>query len=239
MTFSAWPDIDSSWYPVLVPVAEQLHQLMHQLQARRDAGERIEPPPEQVLRVFRMPLSAVKVLVVGQDPYPTPGHAVGLSFALAPDVRPIARSLTNIFIERQDDLGIPPAASGDLSAWEAQGVFLLNRILTVSAHAAGSHRKLGWEAITEAVVQALATRSTPLAVILWGAQARSLAPMFTAPNTLVIESAHPSPLSARRGFFGSKPFSRTNTFLTELGMEPIDWATERPTQTTPQPTLFD
>ena len=239
MTFSAWPDIDSSWYPVLAPVEEQLHQLMHQLQARRDDGERIEPPPEQVLRVFRMPLSAVKVLVVGQDPYPTPGHAVGLSFALAPDVRPIARSLTNIFIERQDDLGIPPAASGDLSAWEAQGVFLLNRILTVSAHAAGSHRKLGWEVITEAVVQALATRSTPLAVMLWGAQARSLAPMFTASNTLVIESAHPSPLSARRGFFGSKPFSRTNTFLTELGMEPIDWATKRPTQTTPQPTLFD
>src|SRR5699024_5060961 len=144
MTISAWPDIDASWYPVLAPVEEQLHQLMRQIQARRADGERIEPPPEQVLRVFRMPLPAVKVLVVGQDPYPTPGHAVGLSFALAPEVRPIARSLTNIFAERQDDLGIPPAASGDLSAWEAQGVFLLNRVLTVTAHAAGSHRKLGW-----------------------------------------------------------------------------------------------
>ncbi|WP_022871546.1 uracil-DNA glycosylase [Yaniella halotolerans] len=239
MSFSLWPDIDSSWHPVLAPVSHQLHQLMEQLQARRDAGEHIEPSPEHVLRVFRLPFEQVKVLIVGQDPYPTPGHAVGLSFALDPSVRPIARSLTNIFLERRDDLGLEPAASGDLSAWEAQGVFLLNRVLTVTAHDAGSHRNIGWEPITEAVVKALAERDAPLAVLLWGGQARTLAPLFTAPNTLVVESAHPSPLSARRGFFGSKPFSRTNTFLNSHGLTPIDWATETAQPTAAHPTLFD
>lgn len=239
MSFSLWPDIDPSWYPVLEPVAAQLHHLMEQLQARRDDGERIEPQPEHVLRVFRMPLDQVKVLIVGQDPYPTPGHAVGLSFALDPSVRPIARSLTNIFLERRDDLGIEPADSGDLSSWEAQGVFLLNRALTVTAHDAGSHRKIGWEPITDAVVRALAERDTPLAVLLWGGQARTLAPLFTAPNTLVVESAHPSPLSARRGFFGSQPFSRTNAFLSGHGLAPINWATETQQSSAEQQVLFD
>lgn len=226
MSLSTWPDIDPSWYPVLAPFADQLDQLMVQLQQRRDDGERIEPQPQNVLRVFRMPVDEVKVLIVGQDPYPTPGHAVGLSFAMDPTVHPIARSLTNIFAERHDDVGIAPASSGDLGAWETQGVFLLNRVLTVTAHKAGSHRKIGWEPITEAVVRALALRATPLVVILWGGQARALAQLFTAPNTLVIESAHPSPLSARRGFFGSQPFSRTNAFLADHGLVPIDWATE-------------
>lgn len=239
MTFSHWPDIDPSWHPALEPVAAQLHHVMAQLQARRDDGEYIEPQPEDVLRVLRMPLDQVKVLLVGQDPYPTPGHAVGLSFALDPAVRPIARSLTNIFAELRDDLGIEPASSGDLSSWEAQGVFLLNRVLTVTAHDAGSHRKIGWEPITEAVVQALATRNTPLAVLLWGGQARTLAPLFMAQNTLVVESAHPSPLSARRGFFGSKPFSQTNAFLKNHGLAPIDWVTATHQSATQQPPLFD
>lgn len=239
MSFTASPDIHPSWNRVLVPVSEQLQGLMAQLQARRDDGERIEPPAHQVLRVFRMPLDEVKVLVVGQDPYPTPGHAVGLSFSMDPSVRPIARSLTNIFAERRDDEGIAPASSGDLSAWETQGVFLLNRVLTVTAHHAGSHRNLGWEAITERVVQALAARDTPLVVVLWGAQARKLAPIFTAPNTLVIESAHPSPLSARRGFFGSRPFSQTNAFLARHGLAPIDWSTETHHNMQEQPALFD
>lgn len=238
MTFSMWPDIHSSWHPVLEPVAERLHSLMAQLQRRRADGERIEPPPGQVLRVFRMPLGDVKVLMVGQDPYPTPGHAVGLSFALDPQVRPLARSLTNIFAELHADLGIAPASSGDLSGWESQGVFLLNRVMTVTAHAAGSHKNLGWEVITDAVVGALAIRGTPLVVILWGRQARSLAPLFTAPNTLVLESAHPSPLSARRGFFGSKPFSQTNQFLAAHGVQPIDWAAESGSTKPAQPGLF-
>lgn len=238
MSFSMWPDIDPSWYPVLDPVADQLEHVVSQIESRRDAGEHIEPQPNNVLRVFRMPFDEIKVLIVGQDPYPTPGHAVGLSFAMDPHVQPIARSLTNIFAERQDDLGIEPASSGDLSAWEAQGVFLLNRVLTVTAYDAGSHRGLGWEVITETVVRALAARETPLAVILWGGQARTLASFFTAPHTLVIESAHPSPLSAKRGFFGSKPFSRTNSFLTDNGLEPIDWSTEKNQPEYTQQSLF-
>lgn len=224
MTFSTWPEIHPSWYPILEPVSDKLHTLMEHIASRRDDGEHIEPAADNVLRVFSMPFDEVKVLIVGQDPYPTPGHAVGLSFALDPDVRPLARSLVNIYKELQDDLGIAPADTGDLSGWEAQGVFLLNRVLTVTAHAAGSHRNLGWETITDAVIDGLASRGTPLVVILWGGQARTLAPRFTADDTLVLTSAHPSPLSARRGFFGSKPFSKTNEFLASHGVEPIDWA---------------
>lgn len=226
MTFSAWPNLHPSWHPILKPVAAHLRDLMDQLHARGAAGEHIEPQADHVLRVFEMPFDEVKVLIVGQDPYPTPGHAVGLSFALHPQVRPIARSLKNIFTELHDDVGIPPAASGDLSAWEAQGVMLLNRVLTVTANNAGSHRNIGWEKITETVIAALAQRPTPLVAILWGNQARSLAAWFTAPTTLVLEAPHPSPLSARRGFFGSRPFSQTNDFLTRHGLDPIDWATQ-------------
>ena len=226
MTFSAWPNIHPSWHSILEPVASDLTTLMEQLHARGAAGEHIEPHADNVFRAFRMPFEEVKVLIVGQDPYPTPGHAVGLSFALHPDVRPIARSLANIFTELHDDLGIPPAESGDLSAWEAQGVTLLNRVLTVRANHAGSHRNIGWEKITETAIAALAQRPTPLVAILWGRQARSLAPWFTAPTTLVLEAPHPSPLSARRGFFGSRPFSQTNEFLAQQGVEPIDWATQ-------------
>lgn len=239
MTFPAWPNIHSSWHPILAPVAAELTELLDQLRARRDAGEPIEPQPENVLRAFRMPFHDVKVLVVGQDPYPTPGHAVGLSFALHPDVRPIARSLANIFTELHNDLGIPPATSGDLSTWEKQGVMLLNRVLTVTAHRAGSHRNIGWENITQTAIAALAQRPTPLVAMLWGRQARSLAPWFTAPTTLVLEAPHPSPLAARRGFFGSRPFSQTNDFLVQHGLAPIDWSTQ-PADRQPhaQPGLF-
>ncbi|HIW47068.1 MAG TPA: uracil-DNA glycosylase [Candidatus Yaniella excrementigallinarum] len=239
MTFSAWPDIHSSWYPVLQPVASDMQQLLDQLHARRSAGEPIEPAPDSVLRVFRMPLTEVKVLLVGQDPYPTPGHAVGLSFSMNPTVHPIARSLSNIFAELHTDIGIPPPLSGDLSAWETQGVFLLNRVLTVTAHQPGSHRNMGWENITAAAVQALAQRGTPLVVLLWGAQARALAPQFNTANILVLESAHPSPLSARRGFFGSKPFSQTNAFLTAHGLAPINWSPQAQLTDSEQPRLFD
>jgi len=238
MTFSAWPQIHASWYPVLEPVADDLQALTEHITARREAGEHIEPQPQNVLRVFRMPFEAVKVLIVGQDPYPTPGHAVGLSFALDPEVRPIARSLANIFTELHDDLGIEPATSGDLSAWEAQGVMLLNRVLTVSAHEPGSHRNIGWEKITQTAIQGLAARQAPLVAILWGGQARTLAKWFTAPHTLVLEAAHPSPLSARRGFFGSRPFSKTNKFLTDHGLEPIDWSTEPAPNQSEQTQLF-
>src|SRR5690625_3519530 len=225
MTFSAWPNIHPSWHPILEPVASDLTTLMEQLHARGAAGEHIEPHADNVFRAFRMPFEEVKVLIVGQDPYPTPGHAVGLSFALHPDVRPIARSLANIFTELHDDLGIPPAESGDLSAWEAQGVMLLNRVLTVRANHAGSHRNIGWEKITETAIAALAQRPTPLIAILWGRQARSLAPWFTALTTVVLEASLMSLLSSCLWFFESRLFSTTNELLVQLGVVPFDWAT--------------
>lgn len=224
MTFSAWPEIHPSWYPALSPVAGRLRQLMDELADRRAGGEHIEPAGPAVLRVFGMPLDDVRVVIVGQDPYPTPGHAVGLSFALDPAVTPLARSLGNIFTEIRDDVGGTPGPTGDLSGWETQGVLLLNRVLTVTASAAGSHRGLGWETITDAVIDALAARDSALVVMLWGAQAGSLAARFEDSRALVLTSAHPSPLSARRGFFGSKPFSKANAYLAANGLSPIDWA---------------
>jgi len=164
------------------------------------------------------------VLIVGQDPYPTPGHPIGLSFAVERDVRPIPRSLANIYRELQDDLGIPPVGHGDLSAWAAQGVLLLNRVLTVQAGASGSHRGKGWEEVTEAAIRALVARGTPLVAILWGRDAGTLRPLLeSAGGAAVIASAHPSPLSASAGFFGSRPFSRANAFLEAAGAAPVDW----------------
>lgn len=180
------------------------------------------PAGEHVLRAFTIPLEEVRVLVVGQDPYPTPGHAIGLSFAVAPHVRPLPRSLTNIHRELVDDLGLPQPSNGDLSPWARQGVMLLNRCLTVRPGAPASHQGRGWEAVTDRAIEVLAARGGPLVAILWGRQARNLAPALgEVPR---IESAHPSPLSARNGFFGSRPFSRTNELLTRQGADPIDWS---------------
>jgi uracil-DNA glycosylase len=161
------------------------------------------------------------VLVVGQDPYPTPGHPIGLSFAVAPEVRPVPRSLANIYTELQADLGIAPASHGDLTAWADQGVMLLNRVLTVAPGQAASHRGRGWEEVTERAIHVLAARGGPLAAILWGRDAQSLKPMLGAVPW--VESAHPSPLSASRGFFGSRPFSRVDRLLVEQGGSPVDW----------------
>uniref|UniRef100_UPI0039EE1252 uracil-DNA glycosylase n=1 Tax=Sinomonas sp. G460-2 TaxID=3393464 RepID=UPI0039EE1252 len=177
-------------------------------------------PPDAVLRAFREPLSAVKVLVVGQDPYPTPGHAMGLSFSVAAGVRPLPRSLANIFRELTDDVGRAPL-DGDLTAWAEQGVLLLNRVLTVRAGESAAHRRAGWEAVTDAAVRAVVGRGLPLVAILWGKDAQSMGPLLGA--TPVIATAHPSPLSAARGFFGSRPFSRANSLLAEQGASPIDW----------------
>lgn len=180
------------------------------------------PAGEHVLRAFTIPLEEVRVLVVGQDPYPTPGHAIGLSFAVAPHVRPLPRSLTNIHRELVADLGLPQPSNGDLSPWARQGVMLLNRCLTVRPGAPASHQGRGWEAVTDRAIEVLAARGGPLVAILWGRQARNLAPALgEVPR---IESAHPSPLSARNGFFGSRPFSRTNELLTRQGADPIDWS---------------
>ena len=170
-------------------------------------------------------MNQVKVLIIGQDPYPTPGHAVGLSFSVAPDVRPLPRSLVNIYGELESDLEIPPAASGDLTPWSHQGVLLLNRVLTVRPGEAGSHRGEGWEAVTEQAIKALAARGGPLVAILWGNDARKLRPLLG--DVPAIESAHPSPLSARNGFFRSRPFSRANQLLEQQGAAPVDWWLEQ------------
>ncbi|GAB3190796.1 uracil-DNA glycosylase [Nesterenkonia suensis] len=216
--------LESGWERALAAQESEFARVREELTRRRQAGEHILPTPEHVLRAFRQPFDQVKVLVLGQDPYPTPGHPIGMSFAVAPDVRPIPRSLQNIFRELQDDLGIAPAAHGDLTAWSRQGVLMLNRVLTVTAGSPGSHRDIGWEAITEAAVRALVARGTPLVSILWGADARRMKPLCDAgAHTTVLTSPHPSPLSAHRGFLGSRPFSRTNEALQRLGAEPVDW----------------
>lgn len=191
------------------------------MRAEQAAGREYLPAGANVLRAFQRPLADVRVLITGQDPYPTPGHPIGLSFAVDRDVRPLPRSLNNIYAERHSDLGIPPAEHGDLSAWSDQGVLLLNRVLTVCPGEAASHRGWGWEAVTELAIRALVARAQPLVAVLWGRDAASLKPLLGA--TPVIESAHPSPLSARRGFFGSRPFSRANALLQEQGAAPIDW----------------
>lgn len=208
------------WAAALRPVAELVDELDRTLVQPAPEGTVLPPRPD-VLRAFREPLAAVRVLVLGQDPYPTPGHAMGLSFSVRPGVRPVPRSLQNIFTELHDDLGVPVAVDGDLTPWARQGVMLCNRVLTVRAGDAGSHRRRGWEAVTDRAIEALVERGGPLVAILWGRDAAALAPRLG--DVAVVTSAHPSPLSARRGFFGSRPFSRTNELLVAQGAAPIDW----------------
>lgn len=209
------------WAEALSPVAGQLTQMGRFLREEIDAGHPYLPSAQNILRAFSRPLADVKVLILGQDPYPTPGHPVGLSFSVAPDVRPLPGSLRNIYRELESDLGIPQAEHGDLSSWFEQGVLLLNRVLTVRPGAPASHRGKGWEAITGCAVEALARRGGPLVAILWGRDAQSARPLLG--DVPVIASAHPSPLSARSGFYGSRPFSAANRLLEEQGGSPIDW----------------
>ncbi|EWT02657.1 uracil-DNA glycosylase [Intrasporangium oryzae NRRL B-24470] len=213
--------VHASWVPVLEPVADTLADLGGFLRAEVAAGRGYLPAGDAILRAFTLPLDAVRVLIVGQDPYPTPGHPVGLSFSVAPDVRPVPRSLQNIYQELGTDLGLPAPSNGDLSPWFGRGVMLLNRVLTVRPGASASHQGKGWEAVTDRAIAGLAARGGPLVAILWGRQAQSLAPLLG--DVPRIESAHPSPLSARSGFFGSRPFSRANDLLARQGGQPIDW----------------
>lgn len=210
------------WAEALAPVDERIGALGAFLRAEVAAGRGYLPAGENVMRAFARPLGDVRVLIVGQDPYPTPGHPIGLSFAVAPDARPVPRSLANIYTELNADLGLAPAPHGDLSAWADQGVMLLNRVLTVTPGATASHRGRGWESVTECAITALAARGGPCAAILWGRDAQSLKPLLGA--IACVESAHPSPLSASRGFFGSRPFSRVNRLLVDQGAEPVDWS---------------
>ena len=213
--------IDPGWAQALAPVEDRIHAMGDFLRAENAAGRGYLPAGENVLRAFTRPLADVRVLIVGQDPYPTPGHAVGLSFSVAPDVRPIPRSLQNIYREYCDDLGYPMPGNGDLTPWADHGVLLLNRVLTVRPGDAGSHRRQGWEEVTECAIKALSARDEPLVAVLWGNDARQLEKWL--PDVPVIASPHPSPLSASRGFFGSRPFSRANAELADLGGEPVDW----------------
>lgn len=213
--------IHPGWAAALAPVAPDIAALGDRLREETAAGRAYLPAGDRVLRAFGRPLSEVKVLIVGQDPYPTPGHPIGLSFAVDAHVRPLPRSLGNIYRELHDDLGIEPAPHGDLSAWSDQGVMLLNRVLTVAPGAPGSHRGWGWEKVTEHAIRTLAARDAPLVAILWGRDAANLRPLLGA--TPIVESAHPSPLSASRGFFGSRPFSRANALLADQGAAPVDW----------------
>lgn len=216
--------IAPDWAEALAPVADRIAAMGDFLRAELAAGRDYLPAGHNVLRAFTRPLAEVKVLVVGQDPYPTRGHPVGLSFSVAPQVRPLPRSLVNIYAELQADLGIPPAASGDLTPWFEQGVLLLNRVLTVRPGSPGSHRGKGWEEVTECAIEALAARGGPLVAILWGRDAQSLgARLAGIPQ---IASAHPSPMSAHSGFFGSRPFSRANAALLAQGGTEVDWRLE-------------
>jgi uracil-DNA glycosylase len=220
--------IDPDWAGALEPVAGRIAAMGEFLRAELAAGRRYLPAGENVLRAFTQPFGAVRVLIVGQDPYPTPGHAVGLSFSVAPTVRRLPPSLLNIFREYTSDLGYPAPATGDLVPWSERGVLLLNRVLTVRPGQPASHRGKGWEEVTEQAIRALAARTAPdgagrapLVAILWGRDARSLAPLLD--GVPLIESAHPSPNSADRGFFGSHPFSRASQLLEQQGAPPIDW----------------
>lgn len=217
--------IAPDWAEALAPVEDRVVALGEFLRAEVAAGRSYQPAGERIFRAFQRPLADVRVLIVGQDPYPNPRHPIGLCFAVEADVRPLPPSLANIYRELADDVGVTPPAHGDLSAWTDQGVMLLNRVLTVRPGEPGSHRNQGWEHVSACAISALVRRAeagAPMAAILWGADARSLRRhLGPVPS---VESAHPSPLSAYRGFFGSKPFSEANRLLAEQGAAPIDWS---------------
>ncbi|MFE9705243.1 uracil-DNA glycosylase [Streptomyces sp. NPDC005930] len=213
--------VEAGWAKALEPVAGRITSMGEFLRAEIAAGRTYLPSGANVLRAFQQPFDDVRVLIVGQDPYPTPGHAVGLSFSVAPEVRPLPGSLLNIFRELNADLDLPQPSSGDLTPWTEQGVLLLNRALTTAPRKPAAHRGKGWEEVTEQAIRALAARGKPMVSILWGRDARDLRPLLG--DLPSVESAHPSPMSADRGFFGSRPFSRANDLLTRMGGQPVDW----------------
>ena len=214
--------LETGWARALEPVAGQITTMGEFLRSEVAAGRTYLPAGKNILRAFTQPFADVRVLIVGQDPYPTPGHPVGLSFSVEPDVRPVPRSLQNIYRELSTDLGLATPSNGDLTPWSKHGVLLLNRCLTVAPGKPASHRGKGWEVVTDQAIRALVARDAPLVAILWGRDARSLTPLLGAVPR--IESAHPSPMSAANGFFGSKPFSRANAALAAQGSAPVDWS---------------
>jgi len=213
--------IDPGWAEQLEPIADRIAALGDWLRAEQAAGRAFLPAGPKILSAFQQPFHDVRVLIVGQDPYPTSGHPIGLCFSVDAGVRPLPKSLQNIFREYCSGLGHPAPTCGDLTPWTRQGVMLLNRVLTVGVGAPGSHRGKGWEEVTEHAIRALVARQQPLVAILWGRDARNLKPLLA--GVPVVESAHPSPLSAASGFFGSRPFSRANDLLMRQGAQPVDW----------------
>ncbi len=209
------------WAAALTPVEPAIRRIRASLADEVAAGRTYLPASQDILRAFTLPMAQVRVLIVGQDPYPTPGHAVGLAFSVAPHVQQLPRSLANIRRELVDDMGCEPRPGGDLTPWADQGVLLLNRVLTVGEGAPGSHRHLGWDEVTACAVRALADRGGPLVAVLWGRQAQELAPLLDGVPTVL--GVHPSPLSASRGFFGSRPFSRVNALLAVQGSPAVRW----------------
>jgi uracil-DNA glycosylase len=210
------------WAEALAPVDAQIGAMGDYLRAELALGRPYLPAGDRIFAAFRRPLADVRVLIVGQDPYPTPGHPIGLSFAVERDVRPLPASLRNIYRELESDLGVPAAEHGDLTEWADRGAMLLNRSLSVRPGAPASHANKGWEPVTARAIAALVERGGPLAAILWGRQAQSLIPSLGA--VPYVQSVHPSPLSAHRGFFGSRPFSQVNALLVAQGAEPVDWS---------------
>mgnify|MGYP001205380541 FL=1 len=212
--------IDPGWAQALRTVEPQIRAMGSFLRSQ----PAYLPAGPDVLRAFTYPFAAASVLIVGQDPYPTPGHPIGLSFAVAPEVVPLPPSLDNIYRELVADLGVARPSTGDLRPWAQRGVVLLNRVLTVAPGQSASHRGKGWEPITEHAIRALAAREKPLVAILWGRDAQTLTPILRQRGVPVLTSAHPSPLSAHRGFFGSRPFSRANEALVSQGGQAVDWS---------------
>jgi uracil-DNA glycosylase len=219
------------WTKALVPVLgePELQLLRSFLETERKAGVAIEPPPSMVFRALRMtPLEQVRVVILGQDPYPTPGHATGLAFGIENAIEPKARSLLNLFKEIERDLEMPAGTlrrrGSDLTGWASQGVLLLNTVLTVQAGAAGSHQRRGWEVFTDAAIRAVDARSEPVVFLLWGRHAQAKLDLIRNPAHSVLLAAHPSPLSASRGFFGCSHFSKANrTLEAQTPPSKIDW----------------
>ena len=222
--------LGTGWSDVLAPVADTIAQLENRLRAEQAAGRSFAPVRDRVFAALAMPLASVRVLVIGQDPYPTSGHAIGLAFAVDRSVRPLPGSLRNLLTEYEADLGLPRPTHGDLGAWVAQGVLLLNRVLTVAHGAPGSHRGWGWEQVTDTIVDGLIAHhgaaGMPLVALLWGRDAQTLAPRLRAGGAQVLSAPHPSPLSAHRGFHGSRPFTRVNALLDAAGALVVDWRLE-------------
>ncbi|MBO4514417.1 MAG: uracil-DNA glycosylase [Lachnospiraceae bacterium] len=219
--------IENDWLPALAPeFRKPYYRQLYQFIKEEYGTKQIFPPAEDIFNAFHLtPLGKVKVVILGQDPYHDVGQAHGLCFSVRPGIE-TPRSLVNIYKELHDDLGCKIPNNGYLEKWAKQGVLLLNTVLTVQAHQAFSHRGKGWEEFTDAAIKVLNEQDRPMVFLLWGKPAQAKKEFLNNPKHLILESPHPSPLSASRGFFGSRPFSKTNQFLEENGIAPIDWQIE-------------